>query len=112
MTSTRKPIARPIQTALQASASLTVTAWGRRLSTPRSSTSIATMTMPKIAHNIGSARLGPDQPLGAERLGRTGVELPFPACHDHRRQAVADQVDRGARHVHQLVHTEDDRHRL
>src|SRR6185503_12666564 len=107
MTSTRKPIASPIQTALQARASLTETAWGRRLSTPRSSTSIATMTMPKIAHNIGSARLGFDQSLGAECFRRTGIELPLPPRHDHGRQAVAHQVDGGACHVHQLIDPED-----
>ena len=34
--------------------------------------------------------------------------VPFPPRHHHRRQAVADEVDRRARHVHERVHAEDD----
>ena len=42
------------------------------------------------------------------RLGLRLAELAFPARHDHGRQAVADDVHRRARHVHELVDAEDD----
>ena len=35
-----------------------------------------------------------------------GWHLPFPLCHDNRCQAVADDVDGGAPHVHQLIDTQ------
>src|SRR3954471_22744232 len=36
------------------------------------------------------------------------AEFAFPLRYHHGRQAIPDYVDRGARHVHQLVNAEDD----
>lgn len=41
------------------------------------------------------------------RLGFNGIELAFPAGDDHAGEAIAEDVDRGARHVHEGVHAED-----
>jgi len=50
--------------------------------------------------------------LGLLRHPLAGAEGAFPAGDDDRGQAVADDVDGGAGHVHELVDAEDERHAL
>ena len=67
--------------------------------------------MPDRLARWKAARTSACPPLHAHRLRRL-LKLTFPARDDHRRQTVAEHVDRRPRHVHQLVDAEDDEHRF
>src|SRR3979490_548206 len=56
---------------------------------------------------IAGCACGPDRFITEFRLGLFCIELVFPARDDHAGEAIAQHVDRGARHVHELIDAKD-----